>query len=727
MSLHAAGLLAIVAVTATSGCGAHDTYVKADDAALGRVVIYRNGIAYFERRARTEGRTLAIAVPENKVNDFLKSLTVTDAKTGETLPVSFPTRKRSGRGTVAMTIQLPAAKTRDLVLSYITDAPAWKSTYRVVVNNKGKVQLQGWAIVDNTSGEDWRQVKVGVGSSSALSFRYDLRTVRRVYREMLRSRQRFAHAPPTGGAVHRTTVKNGRVVMNLDDAHIPRPAGHPEKEVAAAERVRSRGGLGRFLPFATSKAAKSADKDSEEVKKRKIRYDRARRQWARSQARGSQQVKSIAKRLAKSSQPVVIEGYARSGEAAPTARARDRANTLRNALIREGVAPARIKIAAKGVVRGHGAGVAVVLKKPAAGAKRAAVMSDEPVGESHFESKLPMTVAKGTSAMVSVVTKGTAGEIVYLFDPDTRRGNRRFAFKAVRFANPTDSTLDAGPMTVYGEKRFIGEGMTSAIPPKSNAIVPFAMDRQVRVERSREFDDRIAKLLEVKRGILTAKVNHVRRTRFVMNNRSGRSLKLFVRHTVGKGWKLAKHPKIFEKLGETHLFTMTLEPHEHRQLVLEETTPLQRSIDLRSARGISLMRRYIAENGKTGPFGRQLVGILAEYKRIGHLGEVVNHLRQRNVEYRTRMDELHGQIASLKMVRAGSTLLRHLQKKMREMSNAVQKTTIKVVNTEEQLMLSRIRFHDGVSELLLPAKRAASGDDNDNQTSPEKATKTTGV
>ena len=49
------------------------------------------------------------------------------------------------------------------MLTYVTESPAWKPSYRVVVGDKGKVMLEGWAIVDNTSGEDWKGVLVGVG------------------------------------------------------------------------------------------------------------------------------------------------------------------------------------------------------------------------------------------------------------------------------------------------------------------------------------------------------------------------------------------------------------------------------------------------------------------------------------------------------------------------------------------------------------------------------------
>ena len=57
-------------------------FVKVDDVALGRVVVYRNGVAFYERRATVVGRHAhRVSVPRDRVDDFLKSLTVVDAIT----------------------------------------------------------------------------------------------------------------------------------------------------------------------------------------------------------------------------------------------------------------------------------------------------------------------------------------------------------------------------------------------------------------------------------------------------------------------------------------------------------------------------------------------------------------------------------------------------------------------------------------------------------------------
>src|SRR5262249_50105706 len=147
-----------------------------------RVIVYRNGVAYFERSAVLEDDHLEMTVPDQQLDDFLKSLSVHDAATGELAPVSYQT---NARGSVDLNVKLTGPSPHRIKLSYVTEAPSWKPSYRVTIGRDRKVKFQAWAIVDNTSGEDWNRVKLGVSSGSALSFRYDLRSVRNVARDRL--------------------------------------------------------------------------------------------------------------------------------------------------------------------------------------------------------------------------------------------------------------------------------------------------------------------------------------------------------------------------------------------------------------------------------------------------------------------------------------------------------------------------------------------------------------
>ena len=65
---------------------------------------------------------------------------------------------------------------RNVKLAYVTEAPMWKATYRLTLGDKDKAQaaLQGWATVENTTDEDWTNVKVGLVAGRPMAFEMNL-------------------------------------------------------------------------------------------------------------------------------------------------------------------------------------------------------------------------------------------------------------------------------------------------------------------------------------------------------------------------------------------------------------------------------------------------------------------------------------------------------------------------------------------------------------------------
>ncbi len=75
-----------------------------------------------------------------------------------------------------LTIRPEGPGQRDLLVSYVSEAPVWKATYRIVLekDQDKKPFLQGWAIVDNVSEEDWNNVELSLVSGLPISFVLDL-------------------------------------------------------------------------------------------------------------------------------------------------------------------------------------------------------------------------------------------------------------------------------------------------------------------------------------------------------------------------------------------------------------------------------------------------------------------------------------------------------------------------------------------------------------------------
>jgi hypothetical protein len=63
---------------------------------------------------------------------------------------------------------------RDVKVGYVTENPIWKTSYRIVMDKDGKTKLLGWANIENTSDEDWQDVKLTLVSGRPISFQMDL-------------------------------------------------------------------------------------------------------------------------------------------------------------------------------------------------------------------------------------------------------------------------------------------------------------------------------------------------------------------------------------------------------------------------------------------------------------------------------------------------------------------------------------------------------------------------
>jgi hypothetical protein len=560
-------LCCAVASAALVGCGRPAVPTVHTDAPtnLGRVVVYRNGVAYFERTAHVPEDTLTLSVPADRVDDFLKSLDVVDARTGEKATVAYPTDPQpTAGGMVDMRIELTGRRPHDVRLSYVTESPAWKPSYRVVLGDHEKVDLAGWAVVDNTSGEDWKNVRLGVGASSALSFHFDLHSLRPVERETLEANGLFAQAPPVGVAA------DGRGA-----------------QAAAA-------GLAQVVRRAPGPPA-----------------------------------------------PPSPPGPGQDG-------------------------------------------------------------STDPIGTSHFESEGAMTVAKGDSAMVPVLHTSAEGEVVYLYDSESPRGSSQLAFKSLRLRNPTDSQLESGPVTVFGEGRLIGEGLSEPIPPKQVAFVPFALDRQVLVDRVQSEHDEVEQIRAVQSGVFTTQARHVLRTTLIVHNRLPSRTVVYIRHTVRPGFHASKAPTDPEKAGNADLYRVEVDGFGKQDVVLEESTSVPRLVDVRNAQGLELVKTYLATSapakgtlkGKVDDLGRIETDIAENDRRL-------SELQVRAAEHRQRIEELRAQIAIAHGAKTGGALVTSLQAKLKELGDKLAKATVDIAGLQEKQLLARIELQEDAAELSL--------------------------
>ncbi|MBM3982117.1 MAG: hypothetical protein FJ304_18010 [Planctomycetes bacterium] len=97
---------------------------------------------------------------------------------------------------------------RTVRVSYVLEAPVWKATYRILLEDdparppvatggpEAQPLIQGWAVVDNTSDEDWQDVDLTLVAGLPVSFVHDLYTPRYIRRPVVEVKETTGVLPP---------------------------------------------------------------------------------------------------------------------------------------------------------------------------------------------------------------------------------------------------------------------------------------------------------------------------------------------------------------------------------------------------------------------------------------------------------------------------------------------------------------------------------------------------
>jgi hypothetical protein len=172
----------------------------------------------------------------------------------ETLALSHDAQKK------AVSLHFSGEGRRKVEVGYVVENPIWKTSYRLVLGKDGKPYLQGWAVVENPTDEDWHGVAMALVSGRPISFKMDLYNPLYVARPTVEPELFASLRPPTyGGAMGKAT-------------ELARPKGGGERSDAqhreleqsakdAADEMKSRSfGLSAVPQEQAQFAAKLADK-----------------------------------------------------------------------------------------------------------------------------------------------------------------------------------------------------------------------------------------------------------------------------------------------------------------------------------------------------------------------------------------------------------------------------------------------------------------------------------
>jgi hypothetical protein len=118
----------------------------------------------------------------------------------EVLALSHDTQKK------AVSLSFSGEGKRPVRVGYVVENPIWKTSYRLVLNKDGKDAkdqkpvLQGWAVVENPTDEDWNAVRMALVSGRPISFRMNLYDPLYLQRPLVEPELFASLRPPTYNA-----------------------------------------------------------------------------------------------------------------------------------------------------------------------------------------------------------------------------------------------------------------------------------------------------------------------------------------------------------------------------------------------------------------------------------------------------------------------------------------------------------------------------------------------
>jgi hypothetical protein len=162
----------------------------------------------------------------------------------ETLALSHDSQKK------AVSLHFAGEGRRKVEVGYVVENPIWKTSYRLVLDKNGekKPYLQGWAVVENPTDEDWHEVTMALVSGRPISFKMDLYNPLYVGRPTVEPELFASLRPPAySGAMKRereefnfSTMKDGAEdKTRMEEAAKKSEAGAERADPTAGMRGRS--------------------------------------------------------------------------------------------------------------------------------------------------------------------------------------------------------------------------------------------------------------------------------------------------------------------------------------------------------------------------------------------------------------------------------------------------------------------------------------------------------
>lgn len=460
-----------------------------------------------------------------------------------------------------MTVSTAGTGDRNLYVSYISEVPLWKTTYRIVLPTKADKRplLQGWAIVDNTVGEDWNDVELSLVAGAPHSFIQELSQAYYGRRPVVALPHSVALSPQTHGA----TLEPGNSQLN---GEVTDPSG----AAIANATVKVIDQNGQLVAQTSTDEDGEYEFDNVPVGNYRIEIESSGFQsYAASnfQTQAGSNTFNGQLRLGAATEAIEVSAGPVSGP---------KVGNL--ARLRAGVAGRALHAPGAGLALRESMGVAGPTNRleradiyNRAEGQEAAAQGGE-LGDL-FEYKLreQVTIHKNQSALVPILQTDINADRVSLWSESL--GMAR-PLRALWVNNASALTLDSGSFSVLDDNTFAGEGLVETIKPGERRLLSYATDLGLLVDAKSESQQQQVTRVRINRGMMTTTSELREKKTYTVRNEDTTSRVVVIEHPARPDFKLDENgPQPEEKASGLYRFRLSIDPKKTEKLVINETRP----------------------------------------------------------------------------------------------------------------------------------------------------------
>lgn len=696
-----------------------------------RVVLYKNGVGYFEHSARVRGKQeLNIDFTTSQLNDVLKSLTVVDLGDGRISSVRYnsiaplserlkvlrlpfgeqidrdnflvalrgarvevhsgsatasgkllsvdKTKKQTAKGDVIesteisiitdggemrnfelgpgtsvrladrdlndevsrylnlvsssrsrdlrrMTISATGTGEREVFVSYVSEVPVWKSTYRIILPEKtaAKPRLQGWAIVDNTIGEDWKEVHLTLVAGAPQSFIQEI------------SQPFYTRRPivPLPESVQLTPQSHE---ATLDEENAPGPP--PAPGYGAGVGAGSGGGIGGGAFRAGVNGILSGvvrDPTGAVVPGAHVTVsnDAGFSQTVNADSSGRYNFRNVP------------AGAAKLDFNYPGFKNQRTSVNISSSYRNEADAKLSVGSVSESVeVSGENA---LILTSPtmlnAALARQNSDAQGKEVGD-FFQYDLGerITLSKNQSALVPILNAPIEADKVTVWNEDSG------ALRALWLKNTSGQTLDSGTFNIIESGTFAGEGVVATVHPNERRLLSYAADTAVQVKSQAESDQQPYTHVKIAKGLMVLTREQRQNTKYAIHNADAKPREVVIEHPSEENWTLSKDGlKPEESSASFHRFRLKVDAGKTETVSVDESRPEETQYVLTNLNS-STVALLIEQKRATPQMQQAFESILAQKQKIGGLDQQISHREQEISQLTNDQNRLRENMKALK-------------------------------------------------------------------------------